>query len=164
MPTLHVCVSPLQMQQGYRLRYHDFVSMYPELLLTQEFPCSRARTLYAPPVCQVLNRYKKMLYRGVIAALVLPNARLSVGILPVRLKSCETSDEQVFYPLCKTCAIQGVHGCDQLVGCTHNDYARAFRGTWTTNELQFAIDNGYQLLCIYQVCRRRRRRPVQPAT
>jgi hypothetical protein len=149
---LHVKVTPEQRQQGYRLRYHDFVSMYPELLLTQAFPCSRARTMYAPPVCHVLDRNKKLLYGGVIAALVLPKANLPVGFLPVRLKSVSTEDEQVFYPLCRTCAINGIHGCHRLTECNHGDHARAFRGTWTSIELQFAIDNGYQLLCVYQVC------------
>ena len=149
---LHVKVTKAQQNQGYRLRYHDFVSMYPELLLTQEFPCSRARTMYAPPVCQVLDRDKKLLYGGVIAALVLPKSDLSVGLLPVRLKSVSTKEDQVFYPLCRSCAENGLHGCNKMISCKHNDYARAFRGTWTSVELQFAIDNGYTVLCVYQVC------------
>ena len=119
--------------------------------MDNEFPCSRARTLYTPTVSTVLDRYHKLQYAGIIAALILPNPELNAGLLPVRLKQTGSLEDQVFYPACYACAVDGIHGCLQLIQCCHSVYERALRGTWTTLEVQFAIDNGYQLLCVYQV-------------
>jgi hypothetical protein len=126
--------------------------MYPGLLISQEFPVSRAKTLIMPTVEQVVDRDNHLLYGGVISALILPDREQSiVGLLPVRLRRAGERADKIFYPTCAACAQEGLHGVDRLTPCDHPSKLRALRGCWTTVELAFALKHKYRMLACYQV-------------
>ncbi len=127
--------------------------MYPGLLISQQFPVSAAKTLIMPTVASVVDADNRLLYGGVISALMLPNrSRQSiVGLLPVRLRRTGESIDQIFYPTCATCALEGLHGVDAVAICRHPPRLRALRGCWTTVELAFDLKHNYTMLACYQV-------------
>jgi hypothetical protein len=136
---------------------HIICRMYPFALIASEFPASKPKTLIAPTIKKMVGPGNQLLYRGIISALVLPSTDIPyVGLLPVRLKRRRSKVMEVFYPLCAQCARDGVHGCHKMHPCTHSEGKRALRGCWTSLELQFALNHGYQILEVYQV-----RIPVQ---
>ena len=126
--------------------------MYPYALISAEFPASKPKTLVAPTVQKLIGPHNQLLYRGIISALVLPSLNVPyVGLLPVRLRRRLSKATEVFYPLCAQCARNGVHGCFRMHPCAHSETKRALRGCWTSLELQFALNHGYQILEVYQV-------------
>jgi hypothetical protein len=126
--------------------------MYPYALISAEFPASKPRTMLAPTVAKMVGAGNQLLYRGIISALVLPSLDIPyVGLLPVRLRRPQSKLMEVFYPLCAQCAKDGIHGCHRMHVCAHSVAKRALRGCWTSLELQFALDHGYQILEVYQV-------------
>ena len=56
------------------------------------------------------------------------------------------SYEKLVFTLCKTCA-----EARNQNECKHADTDRAFIGTWTTDEVNKAIDKGYKVLRTYEV-------------
>ena len=50
------------------------------------------------------------------------------------------------FPLCATCVIER-----QQEQCTHDDNQRALYGTWTSVEVQKAIQMGYKVLEVYEI-------------
>jgi hypothetical protein len=127
--------------------------MYPALLISQDFPVSAAKTLIMPTVATVVDRDNKLLYGGVISALMLPDRthQSIVGLLPVRLRRPGETVDQIFYPTCSACALEGLHGVDAIAICSHPPQLRALRGCWTTVELAFALKHNYTMLACYQV-------------
>jgi ribosomal protein S20 len=53
--------------------------------------------------------------------------------------------EKLLFPLCRTCAN------NKIQKCNHSDSERAIIGTWTTDEVNKAIDKGYRIEKIYEV-------------
>ena len=54
--------------------------------------------------------------------------------------------EKLLFPLCKTCAES-----KNQAKCDHTSTERALTGTWTTDEVNKAIEKGYQVLKTYEV-------------
>ena len=80
-------------------------------------------------------------YHGIIKCLVLPPKGLFHPVLPLR------SGQKLLFPLCRTCAEARAEE-----ECTHTDEDRAFWGAWPTCELYKALDLGYEVLKISEVC------------
>jgi len=53
--------------------------------------------------------------------------------------------DKLIFTLCTKCFD------DKCNGCTHNDEERVLLGTWTTDEVSKALQNGYLILEIYEV-------------
>ena len=79
-------------------------------------------------------------YFGLAKARVLPPNNLLHPILPRR------SAGKLKFALCAKCA-----DTQQLQPCRHNLLERSFIGTWTTIELQAAVQHGYEILQIFEV-------------
>ena len=75
---------------------------------------------------------------------MLPPKGLYYPVLPQRIKV--DNYEKLIFILCKTCA-----ETKNQNDCTHNDKKRSFVGTWTTDEVTKAIDEGYEILKTYEV-------------
>ena len=60
---------------------------------------------------------------------ILPPKSLFFPILPMRI------DGKLIFALCHTCAIQ------KQINCTHSDDKRMLTGTWTSVEIQKAVDS-----------------------
>jgi hypothetical protein len=78
-------------------------------------------------------------YFGLIKCRVLAPAKLYHPVLPVRAKG------KLFFPLCKQCVM------DNSSECRHSEEERSFWGTFTTIEVQKAIEKGYRVLQIHEV-------------
>lgn len=78
---------------------------------------------------------------------ILPTYGLYHPVLPYRHES------KLLFPLCKTCAQHGVkqHFQERSTQCHHSTEERALIGTWTTKELEQAINKGYIITYIYEV-------------
>ena len=71
-------------------------------------------------------------YFGLIDCEMLAPARLHVPVLPMR------HDDKLYFPLCAACVRRPSDNY-----CEHDDDERALRGTWTTPEINLALEFGY---------------------
>ena len=54
--------------------------------------------------------------------------------------------EKLLFPLCRSCI------GDQRNSCKHSDTQRSIIGTWTSFELDKAIQKGYKIMKTYEIC------------
>ena len=118
-------------------RYVDFCCLYPTVQYYQKYPIGHPTKIFDP------EKYDKSWY-GLIKCKVIPPRKLYHPVLPQRIKV--DSYEKLVFTLCKTCAETRNQN-----ECKHTDTERSFIGTWTTDEVNKAIDKGYKVLRIYEV-------------
>ena len=118
-------------------RYVDFCSLYPTVQYYQKYPIGHPTKIFNP------EKYDKSWY-GLIKCKVLAPRQLYHPVLPQRIKV--DSYEKLIFTLCKTCA-----EARNQNECKHTDAERVFIGTWTTDEVNKAIDKGYKVLRTYEV-------------
>ena len=109
------------------IEYNDICSLYPFVNKNRRYPISH-------PVINRENFQDISNYFGLIKCKVLTPCKLYHGVLPVRIKS------KLLFPLCKQCVL------DTCSECRHSEDQRAFWGTFTTIEVQKAIEKGYKIL------------------
>jgi len=81
-------------------------------------------------------------YFAFVKCKVLPPSDLYIPVLPIKSKG------KLVFSLCGACAR------DQYQGdCYHNEKQRALANTWTTKELNKALELGYKIKKLYQVLR-----------
>ena len=80
-------------------------------------------------------------YFGFIKCTVLPPRGLFHPVLPYRTQG------KLMFPLCKTCA-----DTSNQTPCTHSERERAIQGTWYNVELEKALEKGYRILQMHEVC------------
>ena len=117
-----------------KLMYLDFTSLYPYVLSRREFPFGHPKL--------ITNGCDPDLstYFGFISCKVLPPKQLYLPVLPM---SC---DGKLLFPLCRTCA-----GAKNPDSCTCEDDKRCLIGTFTSVELNKAIELGYQVVEVYDI-------------
>ena len=118
-------------------KYVDFCSLYPTVQYYKKFPISHFVKIHSP------EKYSKKWY-GLIKCKVLAPRKLYHPVLPQRIKV--DSYEKLVFTLCKKCAETRNQN-----KCKHTDKRRSFIGTWTTDEVNKAIEKGYKILSIYEV-------------
>ena len=89
------------------------------------------------------EKYDKSWY-GLIKCKVVPPKGLYQPVLPQRIKI--DGYEKLIFTLCKACAETRNQN-----NCTHTDNERSFIGTWTTDDVNTAINKGYKALRTYKV-------------
>ena len=89
------------------------------------------------------ERYDKSWY-GIIKCKVVPPKGLYPPILPQRIKV--GSYEKLVFTLCKACTETRNQN-----KCKHSDKERSFIGTWTTDEINKALEKGYKVIRTYEV-------------
>ena len=119
-----------------RILYYDFRSLYPTVLKYDSFPVGH------PIVINEFECTDISSYFGFVKCKVSAPKNLRIAVLPVR-----TSDKKLVFPLCSKC-------CEMKYpdDCPHSDIERQLIGTWTTIELNAALEAGYvieQLLEVY---------------
>ena len=119
---------------GEAIDYKDVTSEYPYVLKFKEYPVGH------PSV--VTEEFDETLqsYFGFAKVTVLPPRKLHLPVLPQRV------DGKLLFPLCTACAATSRQGM-----CLHSDDERAMTGTWTTAELQKALEKDYKIQQIYEV-------------
>jgi len=120
-------------QEDDEIKYVDFTSLYPYVLKSKEYPIGHPK--------RITEDFQSVYdYVGFVHCKVLPPKHLYVPVLPQRIH------DKLCFVLCKSC------GENKTVGlCEHTDEERSMTSTWSTVELQEAIDNGYEILKIYEV-------------
>ena len=110
-----------------KIRYVDFTSLYPYVNKTKVYPTGHV-TIIRENFEPISN------YFGLIKCKVLAPANLYHPVLPVRAKG------KLFFPLCKQCVI------DNSSECRHSEEERSFWGTFTTIEVEKALEKGYKIV------------------
>ncbi|KAL4083956.1 hypothetical protein QTP88_029272 [Uroleucon formosanum] len=78
-----------------------------------------------------------------VTILRVKNANLYHPVLPVKIKM--EKSEKLLFPLCYKCAVNQNERCD------HSQNERQFIGTWTTDEVNKALEKRYIITNIYEV-------------
>ena len=117
--------------------YIDFCSLYPTVQYYKKYPIGHPTKILHPP------EHDKSWY-GLVKAKVSAPRSLYHPVLPLRIKV--DNYEKLVFPLCKVCA----ETMNQNE-CKHTDDERSFIGTWTTDEVNKALDKGYKVLKTYEV-------------
>ena len=110
-------------------RYVDFCSLYPTVQFYKRYPTGHPKRFVNPR-----KTHSRKWFR-LIKAKVLAPRKLYHGVLPLKVKIKDF--EKLLFPLCKTCAM-----LTNQDHCEHTADQRAFVGSWTTIELNKAIDKG----------------------
>ena len=132
--------------------YLDFCSLYPTVQYYQKYPIGHPTKIFNPEKHDVS-------WYGLIKCKVVPLRKLYHPVLPQRIKVVHKEEEgkekksivyeKLIFTLCKACAEKA----DQNE-CEHTDDERSFIGTWTTDEINKAIEKGekrYKVLRTYKV-------------
>ncbi|XP_019627734.1 PREDICTED: uncharacterized protein LOC109472406, partial [Branchiostoma belcheri] len=120
-------------ENGETILYIDFTSLYP-------YVNKYGRYGIGHPEIIVDNFEDLSNYFGVVKCKVLPPRRLYHPVLPDRV------GDKLLFHLCHACA-----AIRQQTPCQHSDDERAFVGTWATIELNMAVEQGYNILQMYEV-------------
>ena len=114
--------------------YLDFTSLYPDRNKNEQYPLGH-------PIIITQNFSDVSTYKGLLKLKILPPRGFYHPVLPFKCNG------KLMFSLCRSCA-QTL----QQELCTHSDEERAFVGTWVSLEIDKAIEKGYQVLEIYEVC------------
>ncbi|KAE9530087.1 hypothetical protein AGLY_011549 [Aphis glycines] len=119
-----------------KIRYIDVCSLYPTVNYYDYYPVGHPKKIFKPKL------YDKNWF-GLIKCKILPPRNLYHPVLPVKIKL--EKSEKLLFPLCYKCAV------DQNQRCDHSKNERQFIGTWTTDEVNKALEKGYIITKIYEV-------------
>jgi hypothetical protein len=114
-----------------KIRYYDVTSMYPYILKSRQFPLQHP-VVYNGGFDSPDFNLKDMF--GFVLCSVLAPKDLYLPVLPSKING------RLEFVLCEKCAIDSHQG-----SCTHSDEERQLTGTWTTEELNMAIEKGYKV-------------------
>ena len=127
----------------------DFCSLYPTVQYYQKHPIGHPTKIFNPDKHDVS-------WYGLTKCKVVPPRKLYHPVLPQRIKVVHkeeegkkkksTAYEKLIFMLCKACAEKTNQN-----ECEHTDDERSFIGTWTTVEVNKAIEKGYKVLRTYEV-------------
>lgn len=124
-----------------QIHYDDMTSMYPCANMKCGYPVGHPEFIDQPGTTDISKFY------GLVKCKILPPYELYHPVLPYRYES------KLLFPLCKTCAQNGVKQelLQRSKKCAHSTEERSLTDTWTTIELEIAIEKGYVIVYIYEV-------------
>jgi hypothetical protein len=123
-------------RENEEIHYADFTSLYSWVNFYCIYPKGHPTILKDIKI----NEIDKIF--GFIKCKILPPKMLYHPVLPLKLTT--NKFEKLVFPLCYTCAITNSNKCN------HNDEDRALIGTWTSMEIDKAIQKGYKVLEAYE--------------
>ena len=119
------------------------ISLYPCANLECDYPIGHPEFIDQPGTTDISR------YNGLVKCKILPPCELYHPVLPYRY------DSKLLFPLCKTCTQQEIKqqptNNKRSEKCPHSTEERTLTGTWTTLELQKAIEKGYIITYIYEI-------------
>ena len=118
----------------YNIKYYDFRSLYPTVLKYEKFPEGHPNVITED--FDDLNSYF-----GFAKCIVQPPTNLYIPVLPYK-----TNGGKLVFPLCSQCAEE-----QNQESCAHTCEQRQLIGTWTTEELKYAVDKGYKIIKLIEV-------------
>lgn len=124
------------------IEYHDVNGLYPFVLMNGRFPMMDPEFFYriddAERFIRDLSSDRHVKKAALCKAIVLAPQDLLLPVLPCRVNG------KLKFGLCRKCM---EHSTTE---CTHNECERAIEGTWTSFELELAMENGYEVPYIIQ--------------
>ncbi|CAB3977264.1 DNA polymerase [Paramuricea clavata] len=120
---------------GLPAMYYDVCSLYPYVQKKFRYPTQHPVILKGKD-CENIDVNHVF---GLIKCKILPPTHLLFPVLPYR-------SNKLTFPLCRTCV-----DCQQRETCRHGDEQRALYGTWTSVEIQKALQLDYRILVIYEI-------------
>jgi ribosomal protein S20 len=123
-------------RKSHKIRYIDVCSLYPTVQFYDYYPVGHPIKILEP------NYYDRNWY-GFIKCKVIPPRGLYHPVLPTKIHMGKS--EKLLFPLCLTCAK------NKIQKCNHSDNERVIIGTWTTDEVNLAIEKGYKIDKVYEV-------------
>ena len=122
-----------KVQEKEQIKYVDFTSLYPTVNKYDRYPVGHP---------EIISKDFLPLkhYFGIIKVKVLPPKDLYHPVLPIRCRG------KLLFPLCNSCA-QTMSGKD----CHCSEEERSLTGTWTSIEIDRAINKGYKVIKVYEV-------------
>ncbi|CAG2196236.1 unnamed protein product [Mytilus edulis] len=152
-------------------RYVDFCSLYPSVNKYCKYPIGHPITYTDISV----DDYIKNNYFGIMKCKILPPKGLYHPVLPYK-QSTSDNTHKLLFGLCRTCMnkisfkckhiddptlnkhdkIHEIKRCKECKNiknekCIHSDEERVIVGTWSTIEIDKAIEKGYKLQKIYEL-------------
>ena len=120
-------------EEDEKISYVDFTSLYPTVNKYDRYPAGH------PTIIE--KDFKEMTeYFGIAKLSIVPPRQLYHPVLPCKI------GRKLVFPLCRTCATKkSTHECQ----CT--DDQRLLTGTWTTLEINKAVEKGYRIIKVYEV-------------
>ena len=115
-------------QDDADIKYYDFRSLYPTVLKYKCFPIGH-------PKVNNENFADLSDYFGFVKCVVSPPEQRYIPILPYKNKK-----NKLVFPLCRTCL--DIYNRKR---CRHSEKERHLIGTWTTEELKYAVQWGYNI-------------------
>ena len=87
-------------------------------------------------------------YFGLALCTIISPKNLFHSVLPYRC------GEKFTFPLCRTCVEQDIDKPlhEKSLSCDHTEDGRALTGTWCTPELEKAVEMGYMIQHVHEVC------------
>ena len=130
-----------EVQEGEEIHYVDVTSLYPWVNKYGTYPIGHPHIIVNPTNQNIGS------YFGIAKVDVLAPERLLHPVLPVKL------NEKLLFPLCKKCVEDqaDLPWHHRSCRCRHSDEERTMTGTWSTLELQKAVELGYKILKIHEV-------------
>lgn len=131
------------------IEYHDVNGLYPHVLMDGCFPLMdptfHTRIRDTKAFLRELDADPLVKKAALCRAIVTPPRDLLLPVLPAKVNG------KLKFGLCTECMAE----C--LSVCTHSDLQRKIRGTWTSFELNLALENGYEIDFIeraevYELC------------
>ena len=132
-----------KVEENKQIKYSDMISLYPCANPECEYPIGHPLFIDQPGTIDISKYY------GLVKCKILPPYELYHPVLPYRY------DSKLLFPLCRTCAQQQIKQQPttnkRSEKCPHSAEERSLTGTWTTFELQKAIEKGYVIAYIYEI-------------
>lgn len=116
--------------------YIDFTSLYPDINKYGTYPIGHPTILKSPSNQDIQS------YFGIAKVDIIAPEKLFHPVLTMKIA------EKYMFTLCAACVQVQLdlpwHQCTNM--CNHTDQQRTMTGTWSTPELQKAIEKGYKVL------------------
>ena len=137
---LRTTLSEEEVANGTEILYYDVTSEYPYVNSRKEYPVGHPIILLKHQLPQTNEAWQRRGLFGVALCTIVPPARLIHPLLPFRHQGA------LIFPLCYKCCIEKRENF-----CGHKEEERALAGTWTTVEIDKAIELGYRLAEVKEV-------------
>jgi hypothetical protein len=122
-----------------KMNYADIVSLYPYVNATCKYPVGHPQ--FISNNFEPLDSLPTRIF-GFIYCKILAPHHLYIPVLPSKYGK----DKKLLFALCKCCASNEPRKSEY---CSHTDAERCLTGTWFSEEIKIALQQGYKLIRVY---------------
>ena len=125
-----------------RISYKDITSLYPHVQRTCKMPIKMPKKLLAheaPSPAKLTEGVLNGTFFGIARIDCLAPRTLYIPVLH------EVINGKLVFPLCHTCAVE-----EQTQRCNHSDKKRQLSNTYTSVELELALEHDYTIVNVYE--------------